>query len=77
MKGMTESFWESEEVLGEVKKNSREKFVVTRVSNKGKFYRDIRIYYVAGEEYKPSSKGIVIPEDKMEELLPIITKPMT
>ena len=68
-------FWESEDILGEVDKNTKEKYIVKRVSSKGKFYKDIRVYYLdsTSNEYKPSSKGVVIPEDKIGEIIKLIS----
>jgi GTP cyclohydrolase FolE2 len=69
---MGESFWENEDIIGEVVKNKKEKYVVKRVSNKDKFYRDVRVYYWDGEEYKPSSKGIVIAEENLESIIQLL-----
>ena len=69
-----EAFWDKEELLVEVGKNSRgEKIVVKKCEKKGKKFVDIRTFYLKDEEYFPG-KGIAIPEDLVPEIIGAILK---
>ena len=58
-------FWDEEKVIGELKKNKKEKFEIRETVLKGKEYRDVRAYYKDGDsgDFKPG-KGISIPKEK-------------
>ncbi len=66
------SFWDSEELIGEVGKNKSEKYVVKKLFKNDKEYRDVRIYYNEDGEFKPSKKGIVIPNDKLDKIIGLL-----
>lgn len=67
------SIWDSEEIIGEVERTKKEKIVVKKVSQKGVFKIDFRTYYKSDEgDYRPSTKGFVLPIEKKEELVNLI-----
>jgi hypothetical protein len=69
---MAGSFWEDEEIIGEVKKGKNAKIIVKRCFTRGENYLDVRNYYKDGDEYKPTSKGIAIPDKNLDEVLALI-----
>ncbi|AGC69224.1 hypothetical protein Cst_c22640 [Thermoclostridium stercorarium subsp. stercorarium DSM 8532] len=68
------SFWDSEELLGKLPKNSREEIHIKQVVKNGKEYLDIRTFWYdpADDTYKPSQKGVTIPFEVIAELKSII-----
>lgn len=72
------AFWDKEESLLIIDKNTKEKIEVKKVELKGKGFIDIRTLFKddAGE-YKPSSKGIAIPADKFEEIVNAVQSNVT
>lgn len=63
------SFWDKEEELSTVEKNKSENIVAKRCTKGDKTYIDIRISKVDKEgEYHPTSKGVAIPENLMDDL---------
>lgn len=68
------SFWDKEELLGTVTKNSREEIHVKKVSKNGKEYVDIRTFWYDPDEdtYKPSQKGVTVPLEVVPELKNIL-----
>lgn len=69
-------FWDSEELIGKVIKNSREEIYIKKVEKSGKKYVDIRTFWLdtASNEFKPSQKGITINNDSIEEFKTIINR---
>lgn len=67
-------FWDNEELIGKIGKNSREEVQIKKVEKKGKKYIDIRVFWSDGEseEFKPSQKGVTIPYDSLNELKDLI-----
>lgn len=67
-------FWDSEELLGKISKNSREEIQIKKVEKKGKKYIDIRVFWSDGSDdnYKPSQKGLAIAYESLEELKTLI-----
>ncbi|ANW99499.1 transcriptional coactivator p15 [Thermoclostridium stercorarium subsp. thermolacticum DSM 2910] len=68
------SFWDSEELLGKLPKNSREEIHIKQVVKNGKEYLDIRTFWYdpADDTYKPSQKCVTIPFEVIAELKSII-----
>lgn len=68
------SFWDKEELLGKITKNSREEIHVKQVSKNGKDYVDIRTFWYDSNDdtYKPSQKGVAIPMEAISELKSIL-----
>ena len=58
-------FWDSEELIGKIEKNSREEIQIKKVEKKGKKYIDIRVFWFDGNEdtFRPSQKGVTITEE--------------
>lgn len=69
-------FWDKEELVGKLGKNSREEIQVKKVEKKGRRYIDIRVFWFDSNEdaYKPSSKGIAIPLESFGEFIEILKK---
>jgi hypothetical protein len=61
-----DNFWDEEELLGEIEKNKR-------VSKNGRSFKDVRTFYLDGDEYRPG-KGISIPLDKLDKVLEFLQK---
>jgi hypothetical protein len=62
-------FWDSEELIGKLVKNSREEIHIKKVEKKGKQYVDIRVFWFdsSSDEFRPSQKGVAIPLESFEE----------
>tara|TARA_R110000824_G_scaffold266063_3_gene455042 strand:+ start:5160 stop:5375 length:216 start_codon:yes stop_codon:yes gene_type:complete len=61
------------EVLGEIKKNSKEKFIVSINEYEGHKYIDVRVYYQDREgEYKPTKKGIALSPKVVKEVMELV-----
>ena len=61
------------EIIGEIKKNTNEKIIVSRHVFKNKTILDIRVYYESDTgEWKPTKKGIAFTVDKLPPLLAIL-----
>lgn len=62
-------FWDSEELVGKLGKNSREEVQIKKVEKKGKKYIDIRVFWYdsSSDEFRPSQKGIAIPYENFKE----------
>lgn len=67
-------FWDSEELLGKLVKNSREEIYIKKVEKKGKKFVDIRVFWYDsnGDEFRPSQKGVAIPYESFDEFKKII-----
>lgn len=68
------SFWDKEELLGKITKNSREEIHIKKVSKNSRDYIDIRTFWYDSNDdtYKPSQKGLAIPMEAMSELKTIL-----
>ena len=51
----------------------REPIFVKLSSYRNKNYLDIRKFYLDGDEWKPTKKGVTLSDDQFEELLKIFT----
>ncbi len=69
-------FWDNEELLGTIQKNSKEEIHIKRVSKNHKDYIDIRTFWMDNEsgEFRPSQKGVAIPSDSIDVLKTILEK---
>lgn len=69
-------FWDSEEIIGKIVKNSREEIHVKKVEKKGKKYIDIRVFWFDSnaDEFRPSQKGVTVASDSFGEFKSIIEK---
>lgn len=67
-------FWDSEELIGKIEKNSREEIQIKKVEKKGKKYVDIRVFWFDsnGDEFRPSQKGVTITEESFNTFKEII-----
>ncbi len=66
-----------EKIIGELPKNSMEKYVVAVKEYKGKKFLDIRIYYQADPvniDWKPTKKGITITKNNGSNFLELLNK---
>ncbi|NLX76343.1 MAG: transcriptional coactivator p15 [Clostridiaceae bacterium] len=68
------SFWDKEELLGSITKNSREEIQIKQVSKNGREYVDIRTFWYDSNDdtYKPSQKGVAIPLESIDDLKSIL-----
>ena len=53
----------------DVQKNSLEKIRIEKREYKGKEFIDMRIYYLDGEEWKPTKKGVTFRPDRLDEVM--------
>lgn len=69
-------FWDNEELVGKIVKNSREEIHVKKVEKKGKRYVDIRVFWFDSnaDEFRPSQKGVTVASESFEEFKGIIEK---
>jgi len=69
-------FWDQEELIGKLVKNSREEIHIKKVEKKGKKYIDIRVFWYDsnGDEFRPSQKGVTIPQESYGEFREILEK---
>lgn len=56
-------------LIHQIPKNNREAFYFTTEEFQGRDYFSIRIWYDAGEEYKPTQKGVTVPIAKLNEFI--------
>ncbi len=70
------AFWDKEEILGKITKNSREEIQVKQVTKNGREFIDIRTFWYDSNDdsFKPSQKGLAIPVDSISELREILDK---
>lgn len=61
-------------IIGEVNKNSMEKIQVSLQSFKGSRHIDARVYYLEGEDWLPTKKGLKLTENNYQEVLDLIEK---
>lgn len=55
------------ETIHIIPKNKREAFHFTREEFQGRDYFSVRIWYDAGQEYRPTQKGVSIPVERFDE----------
>lgn len=67
-------FWDSEEIVGKLVKNSREEIYIKKVEKKGRHFIDIRVFWYDSnsDEFKPSQKGVAVPYEAFQEFKSII-----
>lgn len=67
-------FWDQEDLVGKIVKNSREEIHIKKVEKKGKKYVDIRVFWFDSnaDEFRPSQKGVTIADESFEEFREII-----
>lgn len=67
-------FWDAEELIGKIAKNSREEIQIKKVEKSGKTYIDIRVFWFDSneDEYKPSQKGVTVAYDSFSQFKEII-----
>ena len=67
-------FWDSEELVGKIEKNSREEIQIKKVSKNSKKYIDIRVFWFDSntDEFRPSQKGVTIAQESFEQFKDII-----
>ena len=53
----------------DVQKNSLEKIRIEKREYKGKEFIDMRTYYLDGEEWKPTKKGVTFRPDRLDEVM--------
>lgn len=70
------AFWDSEELVGKITKNSREEIQIKKVQKSGRDYIDIRTFWYDSnsDDYKPSQKGVTVPYDAFEEFRDILSE---
>ena len=69
-------FWDKEELVGKIIKNSREEIHIKKVEKKGKSYVDIRVFWYDSneDEFRPSQKGVTVASESFEEFKSIINE---
>lgn len=69
-------FWDNEELVGKIIKNSREEIHIKKVEKKGKKYVDIRVFWFDSnsDEFRPSQKGVTVAVENFEEFKSIINE---
>lgn len=69
-------FWDSEELVGRMIKNSREEIHIKKVKKSGRTFIDIRVFWLDSntDEFKPSQKGLAIPYESLEDFKNLIDK---
>ncbi|RCX20980.1 transcriptional coactivator p15 (PC4) [Anaerobacterium chartisolvens] len=67
-------FWDSEELVGKIVKNSREEIHIKTVEKNKKKYVDIRVFWYDSnsDTFKPSQKGVTMAYDNYNEFKEII-----
>lgn len=56
-------------VVREIQKNSIEVYRVCLVHFMGKQYVDLRVWFLAGSQWKPGKAGVMVRPDQAEELV--------
>jgi hypothetical protein len=66
---MSETFWDSEQTIGELQKNSRGEVIsVKLVTKNNRSYVDVRNFYVGKDGELAPAKGIALPIDLAEQV---------
>lgn len=55
-------------VIATLPKNRRERFQASLVEWQGRTRFDLRTYYDAGDDWRPSKEGVSVPLDRLTEL---------
>jgi hypothetical protein len=63
-----------EKVLHEFQKNAGEKVVTSFSTYKGKKLVNLRVYYLAGDDWKPSPKGLSLRREMISDLKEAVDK---
>lgn len=60
---MAEKYWDSEEVVGEVKKDEFAKYIVSACTKGGKDYINVREWYCTRTDpnFRPAKSGMALP----------------
>lgn len=66
------TFWDEELTVGELVKNKREKVIIKQVKRDDVIYNELRIYYLDGDTYLPSKKGIVLSRELMLKAMELL-----
>ncbi len=67
-------FWDREELVGKLVKNSREEIHIKKVEKNGKKYVDIRVFWYDSnaDDFKPSQKGVTVAYENFSEFKELI-----
>lgn len=67
------SFWDAEDVIGQVVKNERGEVIqVRRTEKSGRAYVDVRVFYPGSNGDLLPGKGIALPADLADEVAGLI-----
>lgn len=55
--------------MKEISKNTQEKIRIEKREYKGREFIDIRTYYLDGNEWKPTQKGVTFRPDQLKEII--------
>lgn len=55
--------------MKEISKNTLEKIRIEKREYKGREFIDIRTYYLDGNEWKPTQKGVTFRPDQLKEII--------
>ena len=61
-------------IIGEVEKNSAQKYIVAAKEYKGYKFVDVRMYYKHEDRWLPTKKGITITSKNAESMISAINK---
>ena len=53
----------------DIEKNTLEKIRIEKREYKGKHFIDVRTYYLDGNEWKPTKKGVTFRPDRLGEVI--------
>ena len=70
------SFWDKEEVVAEVNKSDKGKYIITKAEKSGKQYIGIREWYCTQNDptWKPGKNGMNLPMTVAKEVLEALLK---
>jgi len=57
------------DTMKEIQKNTLEKIRIEKREYKGREFVDIRTYYLDGNEWKPTQKGVTFKPDRLKEVV--------
>jgi hypothetical protein len=61
-------------IIGEVEKNSAQKYIVAAIEYKGYKFVDVRMYYKHEDRWLPTKKGITINPKNAESMISAINE---
>ena len=66
----------SDNVIGEIQKNQREKIIASINKFKGNTFVDLRVYYEdeTRGEYKPTKKGLAVSSKNIDGVIDLLNK---